>query len=384
MTHRKKLQEQYEEAVFALLIDEVTEQERQELLAEAQRLNRDPDAAIPKELDRKCRRIIRGAARKEKRKTTGRVTVKVIQRVAVVVLAAALLFGIAYAAIPEFRVGVLNLVLEVTEVSTNLKLKPGCANTAEPAFDSVVYCYGVPQIPGEYGLDFAAEEETARFYSYKNKDGDFIQVNFFLGDIGTNMGIDTEDAQTVTHVVVNGYEGICVEKNGTVQVAWADTDRQVFASLYCTALDKKTVLEMTQAMKYTPPGSAETAEPAFDSAIYSYGFPQIPEGYELDYVAEEEIDRFYSYKNGDGDVIQVDFYQGSSGTNMGIDTEDAQAVTHVVVNGYEGICVEKNGTVQVVWLDTDTQVLPGLYCTALDKNTVLEMAKAMKYTPPGT
>lgn len=255
MTHRKKLQEQYEEAVFALLIDEVTEQERQELLAEAQRLNRDPDAAIPKELDRKCRRIIRGAARKEKRKTTGRVTVKVIQRVAVVVLAAALLFGIAYAAIPEFRVGVLNLVLEVTEVSTNLKLKPGSANTAEPAFDSVVYCYGVPQIPGEYGLDFVAEEETARFYSYKNKDGDFIQANFFLGDIGTNMGIDTEDAQTVTHVVVNGYEGICVEKNGTVQVAWADTDRQVFASLYCAALDKKTVLEMTQVMKYTPPGT---------------------------------------------------------------------------------------------------------------------------------
>lgn len=257
MTHREKLQEQYEEAVFALLIDEATEQEGQELLAEAERLNNDPDAAIPEELDRKCRKIIRDSFRKGRQKATGRVTVKVIQRVAVAVLAAVLLLCAAYAAVPEFRVGVLNLMLKASEKYTGFSLVPGSNETTESVFDSVIYCYGVPKIPEGYelNLEITAEEATDRFYWYENEDGALIQIDFLQGSTDTYMTIDTENAQAITDVIINGYEGLCVEKDGRVQVAWVDTDRQVFIFIYCTALDKDTVLEMTQAMIYTPPGT---------------------------------------------------------------------------------------------------------------------------------
>lgn len=382
MTHREKLQEQYEEAVLALLIDEVAEQEGRELLAEAERLNRDPDAAIPEELDQKCRKIIRDSLRKRRRKTVGRVTGKVLQKVAVV--AAALLFGAAYAAIPEFRVGVLNLMLTVTDVSTNLTLVPSSGKTNESVSDSAIYYYGIPQIPDGYELDYAAEEKTDRFYSYKNEDGDLIQVDFYQGRVGTNMGVDTENAQAVTDVVINGYAGICVEKDGTVQVVWLDADRQVLLGLYCTVLDKDTVMEMAQAMKYTPTGSADTAKPALDSVVYYYEVPEIPEGYELDDMDEQDGDRYYSFQDKENDLIMIEIFQGSTGTNWGVDTEDAQAVTNVVVNGYKGLCVEKDGTVHVTWVDTDRQIFVSLYCTALDKDTALDMAQAIKYTPPGT
>lgn len=255
MTHREKLLEQYEDAVFSLLMDEAAEQEGQALLAEAERLNNDPDAGIPEELDKKCRKLIRDSFRKVRRKTAGRITGKVLQKVLIAVLAAAILLGVAYAAIPEFRAGVLNLMLTVTDVSTDLKLVPGSGEINGSTSDSAIYCYGVPQIPKGYELDFVAEEETDRFYSYKNEDGDVIQVDFYQGSTGTNCGVDTENAQTITNVVINGCRGIYVEKNGTIQAVWVDTDRQVFITLYCTALDKETVLEMTQAMKYMQPGT---------------------------------------------------------------------------------------------------------------------------------
>lgn len=255
MTHREKLQEQYEESIFALLMDEVAEKEGHQLLAEAERLNNDPNAAIPETLDKKCKNIIQKSFQKSQQKAVKRITVKILQRVAVAVLLAALLIGAAYAAIPQFRIGVLNLMLTITDVSTGLTLIPDSGETTNSNFDSVIYNYSVPQIPNEYEMDSISEVDIARFYSYKDTFGKLIQITFLNGSTGTNMNIDTEDAQTVVNIKVNGYEGICVEKNGTLQIAWVDTDRQVFMTFYATALDFETAFEMASAMKYIVPST---------------------------------------------------------------------------------------------------------------------------------
>lgn len=54
----------------------------------------------------------------------------------------------------------------------------------------------------------------------------------------------------MTNVVVNGYEGICAEKDGTVQVSWADTERMIFILVSSTEFDKETVLKLAEAVKY--------------------------------------------------------------------------------------------------------------------------------------
>lgn len=248
MPNRNQIRERYEEAMFALLMDSVAEEEGQELLKQAEMLNRDPNAAVPQGLDQRCRKIIGKVRQKELREHASRWTLKALRRVVMVAILAGMLFAVAYAAIPEVRVGVRNLILTVNEDSTDLSIQPGALDDKKE-LDSVLYRYMLPEIPKDYNrVVLNNETRNSRMYWYETEAGDEFWILLEQGSETTKCGIDTEDA-AVTHVVVNGYDGICAEKNGTVQVAWADTDRMVFISIYSTEFDKETVLKLADGVE---------------------------------------------------------------------------------------------------------------------------------------
>ena len=235
--------------MFALMLDRVAEEEGRELLKQAELLNQDPNSAVPGELDQKCRKIIGKTGQKERRDRTRRWMVKTLRRVAMVAILAGLLFAVAYATIPEVRVGFLNLVLTVHEDSTDLSIQPGVLDDKRE-LNRVLYRYTLPEIPDGYDREVVNNEtENSRMYWYETEAGDEFWILLEQGSETTKCGIDTENA-AVTHVVVNGYDGICTEKNGTVQVAWADTERLVFISVYSSEFDEETVLKLAEAVKY--------------------------------------------------------------------------------------------------------------------------------------
>lgn len=249
MNRREQLQERYEDALFELLMDDVFEMEGETLLQECERLNADPDAAIPEELDRKCRRLIRSSRRKERARSVGRLTARVLKKAAVAAAIAALLMGIAYAAIPEFRVGILNIILKLTEAeqstrmqfTTEEELKAG--KTHAGFFD-----YTLPEIPDKYELAYAMEDDTGCYFSYENGK-DMIIVDISCNGEGGISNVDTENAQSVTNIKVNEYDGICVIKDGFVHVTWGDTDHLVFLSVMSNCLDEEKVLALAEATK---------------------------------------------------------------------------------------------------------------------------------------
>lgn len=59
MTHHEKLVERYEDALFALMMEDVAETEGEKLQELNEQLKRDPSAEIPRELDERCIRTIR-------------------------------------------------------------------------------------------------------------------------------------------------------------------------------------------------------------------------------------------------------------------------------------------------------------------------------------
>ena len=71
MTRREKLQEAYEDALFALLMEDVIEHEGQHLVEKNARLRANPDAEIPAELDERCRNTIRRKHGQRQRRETG-------------------------------------------------------------------------------------------------------------------------------------------------------------------------------------------------------------------------------------------------------------------------------------------------------------------------
>jgi hypothetical protein len=58
MTRHEQLLENYEDAYFALLMEEVAQQEGERMEKLNQELQADPNAAVPAELDRRCLKTI--------------------------------------------------------------------------------------------------------------------------------------------------------------------------------------------------------------------------------------------------------------------------------------------------------------------------------------
>lgn len=58
MKTREQLQEEYEDALFALLMYDVAELEGRHAAEENERLLNDPNARVPEDLDRKCLQLI--------------------------------------------------------------------------------------------------------------------------------------------------------------------------------------------------------------------------------------------------------------------------------------------------------------------------------------
>lgn len=71
MTRREELQEAYEDAMFALLMDYVAESEGEKALEENRVLQEDPDAEVPQEVRRACLKEIHRAFRKKSARSVG-------------------------------------------------------------------------------------------------------------------------------------------------------------------------------------------------------------------------------------------------------------------------------------------------------------------------
>ena len=123
MTRREKLEEQYEDAYFALLMDAVAEKEGARLEELNDQLNRDPTAAVPEEIDRRCRKVINRHFAEQRRSGYWRTTKRVLNRAAIVAAVMMLLFTSAFALSEDFRISALNLLITVEEQYTQLEMK---------------------------------------------------------------------------------------------------------------------------------------------------------------------------------------------------------------------------------------------------------------------
>ena len=62
MANRETRKEQYEDALFALLMDEMAQEDGKELLRLNEQLKQDPGAAVPEAVQRRCERVIGGSS----------------------------------------------------------------------------------------------------------------------------------------------------------------------------------------------------------------------------------------------------------------------------------------------------------------------------------
>ena len=161
------LLENYEDAMMRLVVYRVAQEDGKKLLEEAEQLEAD-GFEVPKELDEKCLNLIRSASAERKPRlnrtntNTGRARshprLRMVVRTALAaVLAATLMFTVAYAASPEFRAGVLRVITKVKEFGTEFFFHSDDTATPMPSESSpLVLKDGMPfeftYIPDGYEL----------------------------------------------------------------------------------------------------------------------------------------------------------------------------------------------------------------------------------------
>lgn len=258
MTRHERLREAYEEALFALLMEDVSEEEGARLIEENRRLQEDPSAAVPEEVDRRCLKAIKKSFSKERRRQAGRVTCRVLGNVSMVIVLCMLLFATAFAASPKLRVTTLNLLIEFSAKSAELKLESNDAHHSDGETSGYVFeGYVLPERVGEFSVTDYSRSRYTLCAEYRNSSGGWIRVSVTKGHVD-EYSMDTEQADRLEKCQFFGFDGLLIEKDGSAHLAWGDTERNVFVSVYGAGFGAETVIEFVKQMEL--PGIAKIGE----------------------------------------------------------------------------------------------------------------------------
>lgn len=213
MTKHERLQEQYEDALFALLMEEFAAEEGKSALEENERLKRDPAFDVPQDVRQRCLKTIAKTCTKQSLRRTGKSFCKVFTKVAVVATLCMLLFTTAIAVSPTLRANTFNLVISVFEDRTELRLE-NSTNDSGP--DHVTAGW----LPDGYQLT-KEEKNTFQIRNvYEDQNSNSVFVNVFRNS-SSAVGVDTEQADVET-ADVNGHFAMIIRKNNISQVVWVN------------------------------------------------------------------------------------------------------------------------------------------------------------------
>ena len=249
MTRHEQLVENYENALFELLMQGVIECEGEKIEKECELLRNDPEFSIPPEMDRRCLKTIARACRKKRYRQLGGKVYKALSTVAVVVLIVLVLFTSAYAAFPSVRTGVLNLLIEVSNAATTLRLvdaQPDELNS-ESGIHLGNYTYG--GIPNGYVLESSRETSMVWRHYYINGDGSYIAITANAGE-KAELRVNTEDAVCVKEIEINSFNGLLVGRENDTILALADGDFNGFITIIADRLDEAELFEIAETFEY--------------------------------------------------------------------------------------------------------------------------------------
>lgn len=251
MTERERLVEEYENAYFAVLMYDLAEREGQQLIAENEKLKNDSEFAVPEAVQMRALGAIRRAFRKEKALAALKHSKLFISKVAVVFLMVSAIFTTAYAAVPEIRASTLNLLIKVSDVSTLLTMtSQNDEYTACNSHDGgTLFGYNLPKIPDGYKLVYTESPNSIsgrRFFIDQNDN--YICISVTKG-IETSLNVDTEDANSIQEISINGLDGLLVEKNAETYAVLADVDNGFYISICSSSLDNSDLLSMLKEIK---------------------------------------------------------------------------------------------------------------------------------------
>lgn len=221
MTHHEKLVERYEDALFALMMEDVAEMEGEKLQELNEQLKRDPSAEIPKELDERCIRTIRAEFGKKNFRSASRGAVRVFRVVSAAALIMMLLFTTVFAASPSFRAQTLTALVEMFDDHSEIHFS-GTTNSTEACKMSILW------MPDGYQTEFEEFDESRMIIRAEGGNGESLSIAATSISENRSYSFDTESA-TEEPATVQGNEATVyqmeTENGDKVTVLWTDMEK---------------------------------------------------------------------------------------------------------------------------------------------------------------
>ena len=206
MTQKEQLWENYEDAVFAILMDAVAEQEGEKGLQLMEELEHDPSAQVPEEVQKRAEKTIRKAFAAKNREPVKRFTLKAMQRVAIAVFAAVLLAAGTFAAFPEVRANLYNFIIREYEDHTEFNY----ADQFSDEYSSADFTIEPGWLPDGFTLSDEGKVDSLIYKNYENRDLANVSITKRVMSGGPLL-VDSENASE-TKITIQQYEATLIEK----------------------------------------------------------------------------------------------------------------------------------------------------------------------------
>ncbi|WP_151075906.1 DUF4367 domain-containing protein [Flintibacter sp. KGMB00164] len=276
MTNRETRKEQYEDALFALLMDDMAQEDGEELLRLNEQLKQDPGAAVPEAVQRRCERVIGTAFSKRQFQATGRRTARWLGRLLLAAILGVLLFTAAFAFSEDMRVATLNAVLEVMDNRTRITFEEApsgagqadAANQADTA-SGLEYHYNIALewIPAGFELEDGRDGNAlGDAVSYFSPQDGLIEVSVTPCNAGLIYNLNTESCNE-REIIIKDHSATLYttnkemlqkrfHDNGAINIwsdmtiFWFDEELQVIMQVNATNLTEEEMIRLAEGIHW--------------------------------------------------------------------------------------------------------------------------------------
>ena len=262
MTEHEKLIEAYEDALFAVLMEEVAQSEGNKLLELNDQLKTDPGAAVPEALHAKSMKTIQEEFKKRSFKNMGRTSKKIFRNIALVAAITLLLFTTAFAVSEQVRVYTYNAIITAFDEYSLFNFgdsnpKPQ-QNNRESSDEVLTYYYNIAlqYLPNGYEV---SSGYTSPFDSvcFSNNEGHVIGINVIPYSSTAVFQFDTEDSEqrqiTVKDTSATMYSKFIDNTPGVEPymrriILWFDDQRQIAIFARATDLPEAELIRVVEGV----------------------------------------------------------------------------------------------------------------------------------------
>lgn len=273
MANRETRKEQYEDALFALLMDEMAQEDGKELLRLNEQLKQDPGAAVPEAVQRRCERVIGTAFSRRQFRSTGRRTARWIGRLLLAAILGVLLFTAAFSVSEDVRVATLNVLIEVMNDHTKITFEDTYSESTETPTEinpGLEYHYNIALewIPEGFELESGDFEEngTCDYIIYRSPQDGMINVSVTPHSPGLVSNINTE-GYTKQDITVNGHPANLYTSNedmlemryhqngfpniwSDMMIFWMDQDAGANVQINATNLTEEEMIRLAEGVHW--------------------------------------------------------------------------------------------------------------------------------------